>query len=298
LQLNVSRESIQSSRVISQLRRVITSKVLDTLKKMAADKPNDYAKFWENFNRYIKEGIATDRDSLDSLSPLLRFHSLNSPQSWVSLDEYVEKLKPEQKKIYYLLGDDERSLAHSPHLDVFRRDGVDVLLMTDPLDSFMLMSLNKYKEFDLASAASEKPEVQTETPDDAAEKEEPLPDSELDALVNRFKFILSERVSDVRTTDRLIDSPARLVDPEGAIGQEVQRVYRLLKHEFETPKKVLEINPRHPILKQLSTQPGGQELDAMIIEQIYENALLIEGLHPDPAGMINRIQELMKAALK
>jgi molecular chaperone HtpG len=298
LQLNVSRESIQSNRVISQIKRVITSKVVDTLKKLAADKPEDYVKFWKNFNRFIKEGVAMDRDSVDTLSPLLRFHSLNAPQDWKSLDDYVQGLKPEQKKIYYLLGDDDRSAVHSPHLDVFRHSGVDVLLLTDPLDPFMLMTLNKYKDYELANAAVEKPELPAEEKSEPETQEAPLAEDDLQALVSRFKFVLGERISDVRATDRLIDSPARIVDEDGAMGQEVQRVYRLLRQEFEAPKKVLEINPRHPILKQLSLKPAGQDLDRLVIEQVFENALLIEGLHPDPAGMISRIQDLMKEALK
>ncbi len=299
LQLNVSREAIQSNRVIAQLKRVVTSKIIETLKKMAQDKPDDYTKFWQTFSRFIKEGVAMDRESLDSLTPLLRFHTLNKPEQWMSLDEYTEALKADQKKIYYLLGDDERSLAHSPHLDVFRHSGVDVLLLADPLDSFMLINLTKYKELPLVNAASEKPEVQPEEKPEGEEQkqEEALPEDELQALVNRFKFVLGERVSDVRSTDRLIGSPARLVDKEGSMGQEMQRVYRLLNKEYEVPQKVLEINPRHPILKSLAARPAGQDLDQIIIEQIYEDALLIEGLHPDPAGMIGRIQDLMKRAL-
>jgi HSP90 family molecular chaperone len=316
LQLNVSRESLQSNRVISQLRRVLTSRVFDMLKKLAAEKPaseqavegealpetpaselGGYAKFWASYGRFIKEGIATDRDSIDSLAPFLRFHTLQHPDRLVSLDEYVQNMTADQKKIYHILGDDERSLIHSPHLDVFRHSGVDVLLMTDPLDSFVLISLVKYKDFPLVSAAVEKPEGAAAEQPAETTQEEPLEGDTLTQLVERFKSALGERVSDVRATDRLIDSPARLVDKEGSMNQEVQRVYRMLNREYEAPQKVLEINPRHPILKRLSQEPEGA-VDRMIIEQIYENALLIEGLHPDPAGMIDRIQELMKAALK
>lgn len=298
LQLNVSRESIQSNRVISQIKRVVTSKVVDTLTKLAKDDPDTYTKFWKNFGRFLKEGIATNRESVDTLAPLLRFPTFKSPDQLKSLNDYVEGLKPDQKKIYYLLGDDERSLGHSPHLDVFRHADVDVLLLTDPLDSFMLMSLTRYKDYDLANAATEKPEVPAEEKKEDEPQEEPLAENDLQSLVQRFKDTLGERISDVRSTDRLIDSPARLVDEEGAMGQEIQRVYRLLNKEYDVPKQVLEINPRHPILKRLSQQPADENIDKIIIEQIYENALLIEGLHPDPAGMISRIQELMKAALK
>ncbi len=357
LQLNVSRESIQSSRVIAQMKRALTGKVLDMLKKLAEDekvkkeinregakaqqelrstkeekktetepesesaeatakkneeeetKPeHSYTKFWESFGRFIKEGIATaggptgDREGLETLPPLLRYHTLNHPSELVSLDDYLQNLKPDQKKIYYILGDDDRSVIHSPHLDLFRHSGVDVLLMTDPLDPFTLMTLNKYKDTPLVNASTEKPEVkEEEQPEVEAEggaKSEPLPADALEDLVQRFKSELGERVADVRSTDRLIDSPARLVDKEGSLNQEVQRVYRLLRQEYEVPQKVLEINPRHPILKKLSEQPAEGEISKIIIEQIYEDALLIEGLHPDPAGMIGRIQELMKAALK
>lgn len=338
LQLNVSRESIQSSRVIAQIKRALTGRVLDMLKKLAeeettakaeigaesaevekgenlpeesTEKPKverSYATFWEKFGRFIKEGIATaggptgDRDSLETLPPLLRYHTLNHPDKLVSLDEYLQDLKPDQKKIYYILGDDDRSVIHSPHLDVFRHSGVDVLLMTDPLDPFTLITLNKYKDTPLANASTEQPEAkakeQTAAETETAAKSEPLGAEALESLVQRFKDALGERVSDVRSTDRLIDSPARLVDKEGSLNQEVQRVYRLLRQEYEVPQKVLEINPRHPILKKLSEQHAGGEISKIIIEQIYEDALLIEGLHPDPAGMIERIQELMKAALK
>lgn len=301
LQLNVSRESIQSNRVIAQLKRVLTSRVVEMLKKHAAELPEDsqegYAKFWKNYSRYIKEGIATDPESLDNLTPLLRYHSLNKPEKLVSLDEYIQELKPEQKKIYYLLGDDDRSASHSPHLDVFRHSGVDVLLMTDPLDSFVLISLKKYKDYEFVNASVEKPEIKEDASVADESKEEALPEETLHNLVDQFKQILGSRVADVRSTDRLIDSPARLVDKEGAMNQEVQRVYRMLQREYDAPEKVLEINPRHPILKKLSEQPEG-ELNKIIVEQIYEDALMIEGLHPDPAGMIERIQEIMKAALK
>ena len=302
LQLNVARESIQSSRVMAQIKRVLTGKVMDMLKKLAADKPDDqekgYPKFWQNFSRFIKEGIATDHENLEALAPLLRYHTLNHPDKLVSLDDYIQGLQPDQKKIYYILGDDDHSVAHSPHLDVFRHSGVDVLLMTDPLDSFVLISLTQYKDYDLVNAAAEKPEAKETTPAEGETQPETLPEDALNQLVQRFKDTLGDRVSDVRTTDRLIDSPARLVDKEGSLNQEVQRVYRLLQKDYEVPQKVLEINPRHPILKKLSEQPAGAEISQMIIEQVYEDALLIEGLHPDPAGMIDRIQALMDAALK
>jgi molecular chaperone HtpG len=295
--LNVSREMVQSSRLMGQLKRVITNKVIDLLKDMAANIPDDYAKFWKGFGRFIKEGVATDREAVDQLSPLLRFPTLNKPEGLGSLDEYIAALPDSQKKIYYLLGEDARSAARSPHLDLFRHNGVDVLLMVDPLDSFVLLSLNKYKEFGLVNAAQEKPDLPADEKPAGETSAETLSGDSLEHLLGRIRASLGEKISDVRTTDRLLDSPARLVDIEGAPNEEVQRVYRMLKQEFETPKKVLEINPSHPLVIRLSALAEDDPRSGMVIEQLYENALLVEGLHPDPAGMVARIQELMRAAL-
>ena len=295
--LNVSREMVQSSRLISQLRRLITNKITDLLNEKAAD-PDVYTKFWNEFGRFLKEGVATDRESIDTLAPLLRFNTLKNPDGISSLDDYVAALKPDQKKIYYLLGDDIRSTSRSPHLDIFRHQDLDVLLMVDPLDAFVVLSLTKFKEYELVNAANEKADLPSPAIKDEAEPKETLSTDDLSALIERFKTRLGDKVADVRSTDRLLDSPARLVDKEGALNQEVQRVYKLLHHEYEVPEKILEINPSHPLLAGLVRISQENEKSSIVIDQIYENALLIEGLHPDPAGMVDRIQQLMRAALE
>jgi len=161
------------------------------------------------------------------------------------------------------------------------------------------LRLKTYKEFDFVNVASDNlglpgsEEKASETP----ETNETKPETH-SALISLFKEILSEQVADVRVTDRLVESPARLVDAEGAINAELQHVYKALDKEFEIPKKVLEINPEHQILVNLMKLPQGEPLRASIIEQIFENALLIEGLHPNPASMISRIQDIIGAALK
>jgi molecular chaperone HtpG len=294
LPLNVSRESVQSNRVMAQLKKLVTTKVVDTLKQLAKDKPQDYDKFWLTYNRPIKQGVAIEQEEPESLYPLLRFRTTAKPDSWSSLDDYVERMKPEQKQIYYLLGDDEHSIVYSPHLDVVRKHAYEVLLLTDPLDSFMLMRLNKYKDWPLANVASADLELPKVPEEPETEKPAEIDSS---ALITRFKDQLGERVADVRTTTRLSDSPARLVDPQGVPNQEMQRVYRLIKQDFEVPKKVLEINPWHPIVTRLNALPAEDARSSLVIEQIYEDALLIEGLHPDPASMIGRIQKLIEAAL-
>jgi molecular chaperone HtpG len=295
--LNISRETVQASRVMPQLRRVLTGKVIDFLKDMAVNRLEDYARFWNEFGRFIREGIATDRDNSEALAPLLRFHTLKHPQELASLDSYLSEIKPGQSKIYYILGDDERSIARSPHLDLYRKQGVDVLLLSDPLDSFVLLSLTKYMDHILVSAAVEKPEADA-TEEPVNEKPEVLPPDQIEALVVRFKHRLGDKVIDVRVTDRLLDSPVRLVDKEGSIQPEMQRVYRMLRQEYEIPGKILELNPSHTLVKRLSDISPTDPRSDLTIDQLYENALLIEGLHPDPAAMIDRIQQLMLSALK
>ncbi len=297
LPLNISRESIQSTRIMAQLKKLITARVFDTLSGLAKDRPEDYEKFWKKFGRVLKEGAATDAENHDSLVSLLRFTSLSDPHRLISLDNYVENLKPDQKKIYYLIGDDERSIVNSPHLEIFRKADLNVVFMTDPLDSFVLMHLTKFKDIELANIASEAVDIpQAQTAAEPEKAEEPAPDAQ--PLVARIKAFLGDKVSDVRASDRLVESPARLVDPQGMPNAEFHRVYRLLDHEYQVPPKILEINPRHPILKGLSALPEDSEIGKLVIEQVYEDALLIEGLHPNPASMILRIQKLMESALK
>jgi HSP90 family molecular chaperone len=299
LPLNVSREMVQSSRTIATIKKLIVNKLIETLKNLGEQKAEAYETFWKNFGRNIKQGIATDAEYHEALLPLLRFKSLAQPDKMISLKEYCEKMPAEQKKIYYILGEDSRSAARSPHLDQFRHTDTDVLLMTDPMDSFMLLRMTKYKDFEFANAANEKLEKKADaSPESGSSKEGDLSTQDTEKLIALFKQELSEQVSDVKTTDVLIESPARLVNADGAPTQEVQRVYKLLNREFEAPKKELKINPHHPILKRLGALPDDSPLAGLIIEQIYEDALLIEGLHPDPAGMIERIQKLMEAVLK
>lgn len=294
--LNVSRETVQASRIIPQLRKIVTNKAFDLLQDLNTKAIDDYAKFWKEYHRYLKEGIATDKDSLDQIAPLLRFSSLNHSDSLIGLDQYLEEMKPEQAKIFYLLGDDPRALLYSPHLELYRKQNIDVLLLSDPIDPFVLLALTEYKEKNFANATTEKPDGPTS--DEKETQTDTLPQTDLQSLMNRIKNHLGEKVESVRATDRLYDSPIRLVDVDGAIQQEVQKVYRLLNKEYDIPQKILEVNPSHEIIKQLNHLPEGDSRFTMVVDQMYENALLIEGLHPDPTSMVSRIQKLLTIAIK
>jgi len=298
LPLNVSRESVQSTRVMGQLEKLITSKVIDTLKKLGEDEPEKYEISWKNFRHFIKEGIATDFEHYEKLLPLLRFYSLKSPDKWISLETYVKEMKEGQNKIYFLLGDENASLIHSPHLEAFRHNDYDVLLLSDSLDPFMLLRFKKFGEFELVNITAMDAELPKVEKEDSEQKSDRLAEDKIQYLIDLFKTHLGDRVSEVKTTDRLVESPARLVDPQGTLPQEMQRVYHLLEKEYQVPQKILEINPDNPILKHLAGQDQHESCVKDIVEQIYENALLIEGLHPDPASMILRIQRLMEQVLK
>lgn len=298
LPLNVSRESVQATAMINRIKKILTNQVTKQLETMAKKEPEQYEKFWLAFNHFLKEGIASEHADRETLHPLLRFHTTTNPESWVSLSDYVERMKDDQDKIYYILGDDERSVARSPHLDYFDKHGYEVITLTDPMDSFMLLGLREYGDYQLQNVAApdlELPAAEAHPEDEPAPEE--LPEKDFKKIVERFKWHLGERITDVRATDRLTDSVARLVDPEGSLDQEMQRVYRLVDKEYEIPKKVLELNPQHPILMKLHSLSGEDDRNQTVIEQIYESALLIEGLHPDPASMLPRIQTLIESAL-
>ena len=300
LPLNVSRETVQASRVMERIKTALTHKVIDTLKDLAAKEADQYRAFWQEYSSFIKEGLATDFAAREKLTPLLRFYSSRDAGSELtSLAEYAGRMKPEQRAIYYILGGDVKSAARSPHLDYFRQAGLEVLYLVDPLDSFMLAGLQPYEGFPLKN-------VDDPTLDLPAEKakegeEEGVPPAEFEALVARFKAQLGERIADVRASDRLVDNPLRLVSPDDAKGREMDRVRRLLEKDFTIPKKIVEINRRHPIIKNLAglvTAGGSDSLVNDCIEQLYENGLLLEGLHPNPAEMVGRIQALIEAATK
>jgi HSP90 family molecular chaperone len=295
LPLNVSRETVQSVGLMPGLKKIVTGQVMKELERLAKDEVEKYETFWGEFGVYLKQGIAANPVDVESIQPLLRFKTTTHPDKWSSLEEYVERMKDGQKEIYYIVGEDPKSVLLSPHLDYFQSHGTEVLLLTDPMDSFMLMGLRKYKDFELKNVA----QADIETPEKPEEKDEAekIPEDEFGKLIERFKQVLGERVTDVRASKRLSQSVARLVDPEGSLNPEMQRVYKYLGQEYEVPKKILELNPSHAILKNLIGMEPGSDLQTLIIEQIYDSALLVEGLHPDPSSMVPRIQQIIEAAL-
>ena len=296
LPLNVSRETVQASGLMPKLRKVLTGQVLRELENLAKIDSDKYNGFWQEFGVYLKQGIAANPADAETINPLLRFKTNINPEIWSSLDGYVSRMKEDQKEIYYIIGEDPKSVLRSPHLDYFHSQGTEVLLLTDPMDSFMMMGLPKYKDFELKNVAQADVDTSKKSKDEP--EAEKIPDNDFNGLIEQFKQVLGDRVIDVRASNRLYQSVARLADDEGAPNSDLQRVYKYLGKDYEVPKKVLELNPSHTILKGLLDLTAGSELQTAIIEQIYDSVLLVEGLHPDPSSIAPRVQQIIEAALK
>ena len=298
LPLNVSRETVQSNPNIRQIHRALSNRLIRELKSLAEKEPEKYTKFWQEFGIFIKEGVASDPASQSSLVELLRFRSSKTgPDEWVTLARYVERMRLEQEQIYYVLGEDAKSVARSPHLDYFRANEIEVLYLVDPIDGYMTSMLREYEGKSLQNvddAGLKLPEKEQE------ESGEKVGQSDFDALMARVKKTLGDRVTDVRESKQLVNNPCRLVSPKNEFDRDMQRLRRLMEQDYETPKKILELNRGHVLVRNLSAllQSNGESplVDATV-EQLFANALLMEGIHPNPAEMVERIQLLMEAAV-
>ena len=297
---------MQANRVIQYLKKILTGKVTDFLEKWMKDDPEKYTKFWEAFGIYLCEGVITDPDAKDVVLPLLRFQTMNHGTDFRSLSDYVQEMKPDQKKIYYVLGDNLETLRNSPHSESLRKDGIDVLLLTKEYDPLVVTTIGKYQDFDLVNVASDKAEepkaedADSEDKDKEKDKESEKPEEEkleYKPLVELFKSVLGDKVSNVKTTDRLVSSPARLVEGEGALPQEMQRVYRVIQQSYSAPKKVLEVNPDHPLIQKV-VESTDESLRNEIIGQVFDDALLMDGETPDQVAMLTRIQNMMMRLLE
>jgi len=296
--LNISREMVQSNRVMRQIQRSLTNRVLRALEELAEERSADYQNFWEEFGAFIKQGVATDFLTRDNLLPLLRFHSSKSAGALTSLSGYVERMQIDQPAIYYILGEDLSTVSQSPHLDYFKEHDLEVLYLVDPLDGVVMQSLPEFEEKPLQnvdSANLDLPEVEKPPTEEGAE----LSDDLLETLLGRMQEILGERVAGVRASQVLRGSPCRLVSPESDAERNLQRVRRLLEEDFEIPPRILEVNRTHPLivnLAHLTQRREGEGLVDGVIEQLFANQLLLEGIHPNPSEMVPRIQSLLERA--
>ena len=302
LPLNVSRESVQANRVMANLKKTLTNKVLSELKRLAKNKPEEYHKIFEQFGRALKQGLVIAPADRAELEPLLLFPSTISANEdeWTSLADYVSRMVKNQTDIYYVLGEDFASASRSPHLDSFRQRGIEVLYFTDPVDPVMLMGLSEFDGHKLRSA--DEADIDLSDVGEAQEeetKDEPLPEDTFSAVRQRFADVLGDRVIEVRESKNLVGSPARLVSKDNNPQRNMFRINRLMERDYELPVKILELNPRHPLLRNLGAMLANAPQNPLIdqvAEQVFEIALLQDGIHPDPAAMAGRLYSLMQAA--
>jgi molecular chaperone HtpG len=300
LPLNVSREMVQSNPVMRQLKRALTNRLNRALKELADEQPEKYVTFWEEFGVFVKEGVATDHANQEALVDLLRFRSSKSDGKWISLADYVGRMKSEQEAIYYVLGEDLKSAARSPHLDYFRKHQIEVLYLVDPIDGWamaMLREANGKPLRNIDDAGLELPQEETSSTDESTPA---LDQPAFDQLIARAVQVLGDKVRGVQEGKQLVDSPVRLVSPADSFDRDIQRVLRLTEEGYETPKKLLELNRRHPMIVDLGQMVARNSDDALVdaaILQLFDNALLLEGLHANPVDMVERIQMLMAEAV-
>ncbi|MEZ5651893.1 MAG: molecular chaperone HtpG [Burkholderiaceae bacterium] len=296
LPLNVSRELLQESRDVRAIREGSTKRVLGMLEDLAGNQADKYQLFWDEFGQVLKEGMGEDFGNAERLAKLLRFHSTaaDGDKATVSLADYVARMKDGQDKIYYVTADSLSAARNSPHLEIFRSKAVEVLLLVDRVDEWMLNFLHSHDDKPLASVA--RGDVDLGTLEDAKEKAEHEKVAEaFKPLVDGIREALAGQVKDVRITSRLTDSASCLVSDEGDISGNLERLLKQAGQQGPERRPILEINPNHPILKHLSAAPSSvKEWSSLLFDQ----ALLAEGGQlTDPAGFVKRQNDMMLAML-
>jgi molecular chaperone HtpG len=293
LPLNVSREILQNNKLIDNIRSGSVKKILGLLESMAKEKPEDYAKFWKAFGNVFKEGPAEDSANSEQIARLLRFASTqqDSPEQKVSLDDYIGRARPGQDKIYYLTSDSYVAAKNSPHLEVFRKQGIEVLLMCDRVDEWMMQYLREFSGKQLVSVAKGDLDLGNLSTDEEKKQAEQVRAAAKD-IVERIKNALGERVQDVRVTSRLTDSPACIVLNEHEMALHMQRLMKQAGHDVPAGRPVLEINPQHPLVAGMQTETDAEfEHWALLL---LDQAILAEGGQlEDPAGFVKRMNNLL-----
>jgi len=294
LPLNVSREILQQSRDVDAIRAGCTKRVLGLLEDLAAKDKEKYATFWKEFGRVMKEGVGEDTSNREQLARLLRFSTTNEDPESVSLADYVGRMKEGQDRIYYVTAETFLAAKHSPHLEIFRKKGIEVLLLHDRVDEWMVASLPEFEGKPLASVARGEVDLSK------VKSEEKEPDHEVGKyaeLLRALKSALGEKVKDVRVSTRLTESPSCLVADEHEMGGNLARILKAAGQKVPLAKPILEVNVEHPIVKRLAgADARGDAHFPDWAGLLFDQALLAEGGQlEDPAGFVKRTNELMLA---
>jgi len=295
LPLNVSREFLQNNKDIDRIRAASVKKVLSELTRLAAKEPEAYAAFWKEFGKVLKEGMVEDHDNRTVLSDLLRFSSTRSKdlEQTQSLAGYFKRMPMKQKAIYYITADSHNAASTSPHLEIFRKNDVEVLLLSDPVDEWLVSSLNEYKDKPLKSVAKGALDLDDfASPEDKKASEQK--EKDLSELTEKMQSVLEGKVKSVRVSLRLTDSPACLVADEADLGGNLERILAAMGQNAPDAKPIMEINPDHPLIRQLD--PEHARLGDWT-QVLFDQAALSEGAPlPEPAAYVQRVNDLLTRA--
>jgi len=288
LPLNVSREILQGDRDIQKIKASSVKRVLDELKRLANNEADSYQGFWSEFGQALKEGVVEDHTNKDKITPLLRFSSTNndSDEQTVSLDDYVGRMQDDQDSIYYITADSYKAAKGSPHLEMFSKKGIEVLLLSDPVDEWLVNSLNEYNEKPLKSVSKGGVDLSEDEKKEQDEQKEAL-----SPITDKLQETLNESVKEVRLTNRLTESPACLVADENDPGANLERIMKAMGQDAPSTKPILEINPEHALIKQLDT---GSDVFDEWAQVLFDQAALSEGAQiKDPARYVKLVNKLL-----
>ena len=295
LPLNISRETMQDSALIRKLNRLITKRFIKLLESEAKSNEENYNDFYEQYRHFIKEGVITDNDHRDDLSKLLRFESsMTDKGTMTSLDDYLSRMKESQDAIYYQVSSDRESIEAAPYLEAFKARSLEVLFLCEPIDEYLVGNLNKYEEKELVSI--DKSGLELEQIDSEGEE---LNEDSMKSLCDWMKETLGDKVNDIKSSERLINSPAAALIPGGAMSPQMKQMMKQMNPDFSDSQNVeIELNPKHELIKKLETARKDQpELAKMIAEQLSDNALLSAGLLDESKGMVERVYDIMLKSL-
>ena len=295
LPLNVSREILQHNKLIDTIRSGSIKKVLGLLELMAKDEPDRYKDFWKQFGKVLKEGPGEDFANRERIAGLLRFSTTETDgeEQTVSLDDYIARMKEGQDAIYYVTADSFAAAKNSPHLQIFRRKGIEVLLLSDRVDEWLVSHLTEYKDKKLASVAKGELDLDKLADEEEKKQAEETRDEYAD-LVKRMQEVLTERVNTVRVSQRLTDSPSCLVMGEHDMAVHMQQMLKQAGHEVPVSKPDLEINPGHPLVSRLKDEADDARFSSWS-NVLLDQAMLSEGGHlEDPVAFVNRLNDLLQ----
>lgn len=298
LPLNVSREILQQDASVESMRSAITKRVLDTLNKLAKKDGDDYASFWKEFGQVLKEGPAEDGGNKEKIAKLLRFSTTYTDQESQDqcLDDYIARMKEKQEKIFYVVAENFNTAKHSPHLEVFRKKGIEVLLLSDRVDDWLMNHLQEFDGKQFQDVARGELDLNTDSEEDKAEQEKLEKESE--ALVARLATVLESQVTEVRATNRLTESPACLVVGDFDMGAQMRRIMEAAGQPLPESKPILEVNPSHPLVQMLDKETD-EERFSDLASVVFDQANLAEGGQlADPAGYVSRLNKLLLAMSK